>query len=142
MRSGCVNLSCVAFRMCTRATITRSDHHVPWDSTSSEERDDRRDDLASRFLHQPMTGALDHGAGHIGRDQLRLLDEMAIRSEARAENLKCGRFSPSTKILPSAVDFRASGILKSPLGVLVSIVYFFVHIKPDRIEESPRPREP
>lgn len=41
---------------------------------SVDELDDHGDDLR-RLLHQPVAGALHHGAGYIGRDQLHLIDE-------------------------------------------------------------------
>src|SRR5712692_6276208 len=46
-----------------------------WAVVLFEERHDRRDDLVGGFLHQPVTGVLHHGAGHIGRDELRLVDK-------------------------------------------------------------------
>jgi len=40
-----------------------------------EERHERRDHLVGSLLHQPMTGTLHHGAGHICRHQLHLVDK-------------------------------------------------------------------
>ena len=90
-----------------------------------EERHECRDHLVGSFVHQPVAGTLYHGAGHIVRNQLHLVDK---------ERARCKLASPSSKVSSGKTSRRSMvGIMIFAFGRIVAALK-----SADNFSRSPR----